>query len=166
MIRIYLVFLFVLVFTKVSAENQDKFNDSIAIKALADKYSYIYGVRPGVIIANEEGKFEIDEILPDQSYDSLMASYNNEKWIKKEIIPDTTYKYVGGKYGLINYKDEIIAPFVYDLMYCINDGIIIVKKDGKFGVINCLGGELIKPQYDSISKFYMNQVVYQLKNKW
>lgn len=58
-----------------------------------------------------------------------------------------------GKYALINRQLEEVVPFgLYDSIEPVNmGGLAIVKKDKKFGIVDSLGNEFLRPQYDFIS---------------
>ncbi|AEV34080.1 hypothetical protein Oweho_3127 [Owenweeksia hongkongensis DSM 17368] len=56
-------------------------------------------------------------------------------------------------YALINEQFEEVVPFgLYDSIQPINmGGLAIVKKKAKYGLVNFLGEEILKPEYEFIS---------------
>ena len=62
-----------------------------------------------------------------------------------------TYKQ-DDKIGLINLEGEVIAP-IYETIEGLpyKEGELLVKLDGKYGVINNKGNNLVEPEYDQIT---------------
>jgi hypothetical protein len=71
-------------------------------------------------------------------------------------LPDSDNKvfYVpkDGKYGLIDFNNNVLIPFQYDEMYHeTNNDLLCVKKDGKYGLISLkLKKEVLPCKYDQI----------------
>lgn len=57
-----------------------------------------------------------------------------------------------GKYGLLSFDGEKITEPIYEEMRSLTDkyGEILIKKDGKYGVINIKGTTMVKNKYDYI----------------
>jgi hypothetical protein len=57
------------------------------------------------------------------------------------------------QYALINDQFEEVIPFgLYDSIQPINmGGLAIIKKNNKYGIVDSLGNEFLKPEYDFIS---------------
>lgn len=67
---------------------------------------------------------------------------------------NTVLKYFeNDKYGLINFEGKKITDAVYEEITSLNDkyGEILVKKNGKYGVVNVNGVVLVQPKYDYIN---------------
>ena len=59
-----------------------------------------------------------------------------------------------GRYAFINKMGEPICDYVYDTeeyLYDFQNGYAVVKRDGKYGLLDQTGVETIKPEYTSIS---------------
>lgn len=59
--------------------------------------------------------------------------------------------FMGGLWGILNSRGEECVPLVYEEMSNIMEGIVKVKKEGKFGMINMSNDILIPIKYDYIS---------------
>jgi hypothetical protein len=57
---------------------------------------------------------------------------------------------VGGLWGFINRKGALVINAEYQFVDDFHNGRAIVKKDGKYGVINMNNEFVIKPEYDGI----------------
>ena len=61
--------------------------------------------------------------------------------------------YPGKKSGVINLKGKTVIPFKYDTMIACGN-YLIVKQNGKSGMLDRRGSVVISPEYDSIKPFY------------
>jgi TonB family protein len=52
---------------------------------------------------------------------------------------------------LVNKKQEKVTGYIYDYVSTFNEGYAIIKRTSKYGLVNYLGEETIKPTYDRIS---------------
>ncbi len=79
---------------------------------------------------------------------------------------------INDKWGLVDYKYNIIAPPKYDEEIIfdnedLENDLIPVKLNGKFGYINLNGTEVISPIYDFIGDFSRSSVErLKLDEKW
>ena len=87
---------------------------------------------------------ELINIVSESSYETNVLKYKKDD-----------------KYGLINFEGEKIAEPKYDEISSLGykDGEVIVKEDGKYGILNTVTGTtIIKTIYDSIeSDQYYNE---------
>lgn len=67
----------------------------------------------------------------------------------QEIKIKSTYKYNlrGEQLLVLNEQQTIVIPAEYDLAYPSDNGLIIVIKDGKWGIINMQNDVIVEPQY-------------------
>ncbi len=103
----------------------------------------------------------------------LFTKYNNIDTIELNGI-ETTMPYEKNllkyedkkKYGLIDLEGKKITEAIYDEINGLSckEGELLVKKDGKYGVISNKGIELIKNKYDYISgdEYYTQDQGYKL----
>lgn len=62
---------------------------------------------------------------------------------------------INEKWGVVGENDEPVVPFEYDYISPLKNNICVVKKDGKLGVLNAAGKEVVPPEFSKI----------ELKNK-
>lgn len=88
----------------------------------------------------DEFKVWLDGVAPTK--DEVMASIKKglykPRWIKK-----------GNYFGYTKYGHTII-PFIYNQAEEFVDGLAIVRRNRKYGVVNVFGEEIVEPKYKSI----------------
>lgn len=70
----------------------------------------------------------------------------------------------GNLYGLINMDGKLITKAIYEKIESVpyKEGEILVSQNGKLGVVNSKGVELVEPKYDTIiGDGYYNQADYK-----
>ena len=79
--------------------------------------------------------------LLTMKYDPARYQYTNFFYNPGGLIPLETKGNVDNKYGVVNYKGEIVVPFRYDFMvdYVKNENAIYVEVLGKAGYVNKSG---------------------------
>lgn len=55
--------------------------------------------------------------------------------------------------GIVNDKNKVIIPFVYDHILNKEGNVIRIRNDGKYGVIDMNGKEVVPCEYDDIRLF-------------
>ena len=71
-----------------------------------------------------------------------------------------------GKYkGLLNLKGEIILPNIYDEITLFAYNRLLVKKSGKYGIVDTDGKVLAEPKYDQIVDAWEYTIGFALNNK-
>lgn len=60
---------------------------------------------------------------------------------------------INGRYGAINFNEEVVIKPIYDLYFSFRKGFARVKKNGKYGLINLKGEEVIEPKFQDIRGF-------------
>ena len=93
-------------------------------------------------------------------FGKMKRSYKTDDLGCKKILDDKDYFGIvlNGKCGVMSFNQEMIVPAIYDKMYYNevylddnrNTGTFIVKKDGKYGVINVTNKELVSIKYDMV----------------
>ena len=93
---------------------------------------------------NSEQVFAEYETVEPIEVNGILSSFPYEKSVLK-------YKQ-DGLYGLIDFSGNVITKAIYQDIYSVKykEGEFLAKKDGKFGVINNKGVELISFDYDEI----------------
>lgn len=69
------------------------------------------------------------------------------------------------KYGFMNFKNEVVIPFIYEQVHNFSDnGLAAVQKDGLWGYINMSGKTVIPFQYKSANSFGKNGLAFVKDN--
>ena len=76
------------------------------------------------------------------------SSYNSSQ--KRQIKLTNKYNLKGEQLLALNEKQTFVVPAEYDLAYPTINGLIIVIKDGKWGMINMQNDVIVEPQYSII----------------
>ena len=76
------------------------------------------------------------------------SSYNSSQ--KRQIKSTNKYNLKGEQLLALNEKQTFVVPAEYDLAYPTVYGLIIVIKDGKWGMINMQNDVIVEPQYSII----------------
>lgn len=69
---------------------------------------------------------------------------------KRQIKSTNKYNIKGEQLLALNEKQTFVVPAEYDLAYPTVNGLIIVIKDGKWGMINMQNDVIVEPQYNVI----------------
>ena len=120
-------------FDEVQIPNQDK---DIFVLKLGDTYR----------VANENNEDMFTGISNVSAIDGTSA-------YGEKVYNNTVLKYKeNNKFGLLSLSGEKITKPLYDEMQSLEDkyGEILVKKDGKYGVINVKGTMLVSCKYDYV----------------
>jgi hypothetical protein len=151
-------------------QNVGNFSDGLAWVLSAGKYGYINGEAKAVIgfdyevaadftngkaIARKAGAFGcIDtkgtEIIPFMYQGIDAPTTDGAVRVKKG-------KGAEGKWGVVNLKNVVIAPFEYTLIYPYQNGQAQAVKNGKFGVLDTKGKEIVPFTVNADMLFPFNQ---------
>lgn len=112
------------------------------------------------IVLNEKG----EEIFTE--YEEVSAILLNGI-VSNIPYEKTVLRYKDGdKYGIITYDEKVITKPIYEEIKGLEnkESELLVKTNGKYGVINAKGAMLIKAEYDSIvaDGFYTDEEKYAL----
>lgn len=84
-------------------------------------------------------------------------------------VPLLLAEVVASKNGLCGYKDpqgNLIIPYKYDFIGNFSkQGVAVVKKGTKFGMVTNKGGEVLSVKYDAIGTFKNDVAILSLKGK-
>ncbi len=70
-----------------------------------------------------------------------------------------------GKYGLLSVSGKPLVDPVYSFLGNVNDGLLLAKKDNKFGFINTAGELVIPCIYDKAKRFYYQKSEVELNGE-
>lgn len=124
------------VFVIVTIKNkQGVYNDkgSIIIPLIYDKIE----LKGGVFLCH---------LFDKSSYYSTQIPYTKER----KINLTNKYNLRGEQLLALNEKQTFVVPAEYDLAYPSVNGLIIIIKEGKWGMINMLNDVIVEPQYNVI----------------
>ena len=129
------------------------------------------------LLVKKNGKLGIYDLsgypIVECAYDSIYADKtkrNSVVLIKGELKEESTVYYEpsikienetklihfeeNNKYGLLTPDSQTVyVKPIYEYIDVFYNGLAIVKKDGKWGMINKLGKEIVEPQYDYINPY-------------
>ena len=74
-----------------------------------------------------------------------------------------------GKWGLVDYKGDLIAPFIYDDIGGFVEGegeYIHMIINGKCGLLDCLGNIVVEPISDDVVSFYEGLAIIKQDKKF
>jgi hypothetical protein len=115
----------------------------------------------GLIAIKKDDKMGIIDktgktVIPFE-YDYLYVHYQ-----VKDAFP--VVKKENGKnfYGIINAQNKIVIPITYDDML-MDSNLVKVKKDGKWGLMNITGKQILTSEYDAITTYSQEKLVQVTK---
>lgn len=93
-----------------------------------------------------------DRIELKEGYFMCHLEYPSSYYYSQNRQIKSTYKYniKGEQLLALNEKQTFVVPAEYDLAYPTVNGLIIVIKDGKWGMINMQNDVIVEPQYSII----------------
>ena len=111
---------------------------NLAVPAIYDN-SNLFGKTAGVVWLNSKfGAVDrMGKIIVPVEYDHVYEYENGECYRVEQ----------SGKAGLCDKNGRLVIPVIYDDLF-VNDGMLMMKQDGKWGVIDVTGKVLAQPQYD------------------
>lgn len=122
-------------------------HDELASITINDTYALINS--KGKIISNFE---KIEDKKPPKviNYDTIESFMSVDSFL----------------YGLRDINRVVILEPMYDWISKTNDGLFIVTKDSKTGIINYSGEVIIPIMYDSISDFHNGNALAKIEGKY
>ena len=180
-IGIYIILFIILYLTiqyKVKWENKD-----------LNTYLYFYNCSGNICttsnqVTNYYGKVKCEETCPhitERNGDYvILASADKEilfNYKKDEIINDYYSKFsfmndyllarnADGKYGIIDYDNNIQVPFEYNKIVDYKDGYLAYSENDKIGITNKDLNITIKPQYQNVQLINDSIFTYVEDNKY
>ena len=97
--------------------------------------------------------------------ESLITQVMNKK---EDAEKSLVYVFIGGKFGYINAKGEMVIPARFDVAVDFTaNGLARIKENGKWGYINAKGEMVIPARFDYVGNFAANGLAYIKENgKW
>jgi hypothetical protein len=81
----------------------------------------------------------LTDFIYDGSYEHEYPDYTSTIFIDNEehgrIVGDSVVLILGGKYGVMNGRGEVVIPFEFERIFVINDTSAFAQRGGKWGII-------------------------------
>lgn len=78
-------------------------------------------------------------------------TYVGNRRARNNLYEVTIYENKKHSSGFVDIKGNIRIPIIYDYVYYVGSGMISVRKDGKYGVLDTLNRPILPIDYDQIS---------------
>lgn len=149
-------------------KNQNNLNgvyDLNGKNLIPEEYKF-YTVDNNRIFATKDNKPQIMDILNSKNTVYLDKKSEFIETVRHYSMDESLYQIVKkeNKFGLIDSKNEIIIPFIYDeIKSSQNWRYFIIKQKNKIGLINVSGAVIKEPVYDNI-ELRKEYVVLKRKN--
>ena len=112
------------------------------------KYEYMKRHYLGVMVKKDGMFFFLNGIGGKIIYSTKYAKISNSMEIGRDTFDIVAMR--DGNYGLLNYKQEEITPFIYTKIYSIGKEILVGEKKGKVTLLDGKNGFEISKMYDKI----------------
>lgn len=91
--------------------------------------------------------------------EKIYGDYYNGRFLAASMDGETC--------GIIDFEQNIIVPFEYSSIKAVEEDkdLLIVRKNGKYGVVTIDNHIIINLEYDSISQFYNDVAIARKNNK-
>jgi len=147
-----------------TSENKKGLVDNMGKVIIENKYQEITSLtnqyENGFIVKNEQGKYGVinydKTIALEEKYDEIKNVYGNEMYVVKEA---NTLK-------LVNTKQEAFLENKFEEVKEINLNDVIIKSNGKYGVVNTNGEEKIPAIYDDLTYAFSEYYIAKKENKY
>lgn len=140
------------------------------------RVKYANGWISRIFFATSDGKTEDLQCLGDDGFEKILHNFEHPESLQNiplESDDFSVYKELtlgkvklGGKYGFINRKNQIVIPFEYDDARTFSQGYAKVKINGKFGLINEKGETIVPTEFDDVSQFCEEFCAVEVDDKW
>lgn len=80
----------------------------------------------------------------------------------KDAFPVVKKENAKNLYGIINAQNKIVIPIAYDEML-MDSNLVKVKKDGKWGLMNITGKQILPGEYDAITTYSQEKLIQVTK---
>lgn len=115
---------------------------------LAPIHSHMSHFQNDFFVTKTEGTFEIRN-----TKNQLIHSLQNIESIEPMGM-DTWRVFKNDKFGIINSDNESIAPYKYDELFNLEDGMIAYRIDDKWGYMSDKGAQVIKAQFPLVWSYH------------
>ncbi|MBR9855472.1 MAG: hypothetical protein GYB37_12995 [Algicola sp.] len=130
---------------------------------VAPKYEYMKRHYLGVMVKEDGMFFFLNGIGGKITYSNKYAKISNSMEIGRDTFDIVAMR--DGNYGLLNYKQEEITPFIYTRIYSIGKGIVIGDKKGKVTLLDGKSGYEASKMYDKIENRSLSSSILVTTNE-
>ncbi len=131
------------------------FIDKKGVEFVPVKYDYLSEYQNGFALARNNRCWCLIDRQGNETepldYDSIQTA-DDQGWMKVSK---------NGKSGFIHYRGHVLVPLKYDWVDDFQKDVSRVSRQGKYGLIDRSGKELLSPQYDTL--FALNDQLFLLK---
>jgi len=114
----------------------------------------------GYIVVNSEGKYGLIDfnktVILDTKYQEIKNIVANNMYVVKE----------NDVFKLIDKSANVLVEKIDGEVKEINGENIVIVKDGKYGIINKAGAEVLNAQYDELKNAYDDYYIAKKDNKY
>lgn len=108
-----------------------------------------------IFILKEDNTYKVLNDKAEQIFKDVsnVTAIDGEDGYGNSVFNNTVLKYSeNNKFGLISFDGKKITAAIYEEMQSLEDkyGEILVRQNGKYGVINVNGVTLVQPKYDFV----------------
>lgn len=114
--------------------------------------------RPGMLTVGT--KDEMTQLLDEESFKVIASAKKMYNLNSKLICLNSD-----SLYGFMDYSGKILYP-MEKMEYKYTDGVIRIKKDGKYGFLDSCATKLTDCMYDEVGDFYENEVFVHAYNTY
>lgn len=144
--------------------NQKGLVDSMGKVIIENKYQEITSLtnqyENGFIVKNEQGKYGVinydSTVAIQEKYDAIQNVYGNQMYVVKE----------GNIWKVVNTKGETFIENRFEEVKEINGEDIVIKVDGKYGLINTKAEEKLPAIYDNLTYAFSDYYIAKKENKY
>jgi len=115
---------------------------------LAPSHDHMSHFQNGVFVSKTDGKFEFRN-----AKNQVLHSLENIETIEPMGV-DAWRAYKNGKFGIINSANEMIAPYNYDELFNLEDGMIAYRIKDQWGYMNDKGQQTISAQFPLVWSYH------------
>lgn len=147
-----------------TTENKKGLVDSMGKVIIENKYQEITSLTEkyenGFIVKNEQGKYGVINYdttrALEEKYDEIKNVYGNGMYVVRE----------GETLKVVNTEGQSFAENKFEEIKEINSDNLIIKSNGKYGVINTSSEEKIPAIYDDLSYAFSDNYIAKKDNRY
>lgn len=149
----------------VTTQNGKKgVTDSLGKEIIENKYVEITSLTKqyenGFIVKNEKGKYGVinydKTVALEEKYDEIKNVYGNNMYVVKET----------NAWKVVSNQGKVILENGFDEIMSIHGNELVMKKSGKYGIINTSKEELVPAIYENITYAFLDYYIAKKDNQY